>query len=127
MNRVVFDASAVAALILGEPGSAPVEKARTGALITTVNACEVIETLLRRGDALDEAIEALRDLQLDPVPFTLDLAAVAASLKAPTRNAGLSLGDRACLALALRENIPVLTADRDWLKVDVGVDVQLIR
>ena len=80
MNRVVFDASAVAALILGEPGSAPVEKARTGALITTVNACEVIETLLRRGDALDEAIEALRDLQLDPVPFTLDLAAVAAAV-----------------------------------------------
>ena len=54
-------------------------------------------------------------------------AVSAAALRAATRHAGLSLGDRACLALALRESAPVMTADRDWLKVDVGVEVLLIR
>lgn len=60
-------------------------------------------------------------------PFDTDLALRAALLRNSTRPYGLSLGDRACLALARREGLPVLTADRSWAKLDVGVEVVLIR
>jgi ribonuclease VapC len=61
------------------------------------------------------------------VPFDDDLAFAAAALRPETRAAGLPLGDRACLALARRRNRAVLTADRAWARVSVGVDVRLIR
>ena len=95
--------------------------------MTTVNACEVIERLAANGLSPARALQMLGALELDMADFTLELAAVAARLKAETRAAGLSLGDRACLALALRKNVPVLTADREWAKVNIGVEIRLIR
>lgn len=100
---------------------------RRDALVTTVNACEVIERLLAAGNAATACRELLDAAEVEVVPFDITLADIAARMKAPTRKAGLSLGDRACLALGRHRSLPVMTGDRDWLKVDVGVDVRLIR
>ena len=96
-------------------------------LISTVNLCEVLERLAVGSAAEAPTLAMLEDLGLVLVDFTPDLAAIAARLKASTRSVGLSLGDRACLALALRERTPVLTGDRAWSKVDVGVEIVMIR
>ncbi len=61
------------------------------------------------------------------VPFDQELASIAAGLESLTRPFGLSLGDRACLALGIRLSLPILTADQAWAKLDVGVKVELIR
>lgn len=66
-------------------------------------------------------------LGLTVVPFDGDTAMRAGLLRDATRAAGLSLGDRACIAVALREGLPALTADQVWTRVDVGVEIKLIR
>lgn len=127
MSRIVVDSSAVVAAILEEPGGEEMASRDGPFLISTVNLCEVLERLAVGSAAEAPTLAMLEDLGLVLVDFTPDLAAIAARLKAPTRSVGLSLGDRACLALALREQAPVLTGDRAWSKVDVGVEVMLIR
>ncbi len=126
----VVDASALLALLHAEPGAETVEEALENGAISTVNWSEVPATLARqryrrrrstwrRGD-----VEALG---LEIVPFTVEDAEQAAALWGPTRQVGLSLGDRACLGLARRLGLPALTADRAWLELDLGVQVQTIR
>jgi PIN domain nuclease of toxin-antitoxin system len=61
------------------------------------------------------------------VPFDAPLARLTATLKAPTRPLGLSLADRACLALGLHMNLPVVTGDRDWVKADLPVEIETFR
>ncbi|MFZ1106612.1 MAG: PIN domain-containing protein [Hyphomicrobiaceae bacterium] len=61
------------------------------------------------------------------VPFDEELARQTGALRPATRSLGLSLGDRACLALAQRERLPVLTADRSWAKLDLGIAITMVR
>ena len=122
-----MDSSAVVAALLEEPGGEEMARRDGPFLISTVNLCEVLERLAVGSAAEAPTLAMLEDLGLVLVDFTPDLAAMAARLKAPTRSVGLSLGDRACLALALRERTPVLTGDRAWSKVDVGVEIVMIR
>lgn len=127
MSRIVVDSSAVVAALLEEPGGEEMARRDGPFLISTVNLCEVLERLAVGSAAEAPTLAMLEDLGLVLVDFTPDLAAIAARLKASTRSVGLSLGDRACLALALRERTPVLTGDRAWSKVDVGVEIVMIR
>ena len=122
-----MDSSAVVAALLEEPGGEEMARRDGPFLISTVNLCEVLERLAVGSAAEAPTLAMLEDLGLVLVDFTPDLAAIAARLKASTRSVGLSLGDRACLALALRERTPVLTGDRAWSKVDVGVEIVMIR
>jgi ribonuclease VapC len=125
---VVLDASAVLAWILDEPGGDAVAAAMPGGVMTAVNAAEVAERLHRDFD--EDAVRASLALMLPPtIAADLELALAAGLLTATTRAAGLSLGDRFCLALAQRLGCPALTADRAWLKIAdaVGVEVRLIR
>ena len=124
---VVLDASAVLVLLNGEPGMAVVAEVLPRAVIGAVNISEAVAKLAEGGmpgSAIQEAIEGLR---LNILPFDAELALAAGLLRPLTRSAGLSLGDRACLALGMRLQLPVLTADRIWAGLDLDVEVELIR
>lgn len=124
---VAVDASAMLAMIFGEPGADHVFEAVKGGMMSTVNFSEVLTKCLEQGADADFAERQIARLTISLAPFTVQDGKTAAALRLPTRYRGLSLGDRACLALALRESVPVITADRQWDGLDVGVDIRLIR
>ena len=127
MADVVLDASAVLAVLNREPGAAAVWDCLPGAQLSAVNAAEVAAKLVDGGFGAEEAGQALTRLGARVVPFEEADVVPAAYIRAETRSAGLSLGDRACLALARRLGVPALTADRQWRDVQVDVEVRLIR
>lgn len=125
---IVLDASAVIALLLDERGASQVRDVLHGALISTVNLSEVVARLADDVpvESLRAAVDTLALIAIAPDEAT---AFDAGRLRPITAFAGLSLGDRFCLALARRTNLPVLTADRAWLKIASAteVEVRLIR
>ena len=127
VSKAVLDASAILALINQEPGAHIVAPIVRGALVVAVNVAEVITKLVDYGAGDAEIEEALGGLSFVTVPFDEMLATAAGQLRRRTRAAGLSLADRACLALAASTGLPALTADRIWTTLDLGVTVRLIR
>jgi ribonuclease VapC len=124
----VLDASAILALLYREAGADAVEEALDGGAVSAVNWSEVLQKLAQRGLRSGSAtVAALQELGLRIEPFTPDDARRAAQLWDAGREMGLSLGDRACLALAHRLSAEAITADRAWKTVDVGVTVRLLR
>jgi len=121
------DASALLALLFAEPGHELVGQHLSRACISTVNLAEVLGRYRREGQDSDQLLARLQESPLELVPFTSQAAALCANLVPVTQSAGLSLGDRACLALGQLRQIPVLTADRVWTQLNVGVEVRLIR
>jgi len=123
MTSHVIDASAAIAYLLDESGGAAVLPHLPSGLISAVNLTEVVTRLIRSGhDPLRAHYLGCRVVDHDA-----DLADRTGRLWPLTAHLGLSLGDRACLALADREGLPVLTADRAWAGLAIGVDVRLIR
>jgi ribonuclease VapC len=128
MNRVVLDASALLALLNQEPGAEKLTvELLSDAATSTVNLAEVHSKLVARGLRPDDAWEATMTPVREAVPFTTEHARLAGDLVAKTRRLGLSLGDRACLALGLALKLPVYTADKSWKKLKVGVRIHVIR
>jgi ribonuclease VapC len=128
--NVLLDSSALLARLLNEPGRDVVAEAiASDAAMSSVNLAEVMTILVRNGLSPADAERALAKLPLTIHAFDDLLAFQAGAMVAVTRKFGLSLGDRACLALARRENLPVLTGDRVWVEAGplVGVTVRLIR
>lgn len=128
MNSVVLDASALLALIHEEPGSDKLlPELLAQSIVSTVNLAEVQGKLVSSGwlpeEAWEDAISAVTEIH----PFTAEHAKATGDLITRTRALGLSLGDRACLALALELNAPVYTADRSWKKLKLGVSIHVIR
>ncbi len=127
MAEVVLDASALLALLNGEPGADLVAAALPRAAISALNLSEVVAKLAEAGMPETAIREALQGLQLDVVPFDVEQAYEAGLLRAATKGVGLSLGDRGCLGLALRLGLPALTADRRWEELSIGALVRVIR
>ncbi len=129
MPAAVLDASALLAMLLGEPGAAVVRAALADAAMSTVNLAEVVGHYARRGAARERIAGVLGPLPVAYVAPDAALAYDAGLLIAVTSPAGLSLGDRTCLALARRLGVPALTAERRWADVAdaAGVEVRLIR
>jgi ribonuclease VapC len=123
----VLDSSALIALLRDEPGAEAVERLLGRAVISAVNWAEVLQRFHAHGIETTDKRESVEALGVRIESFSLADADAAADLWQPTRSAGLSLADRACLALARRVGVPAHTADRAWRKVDVGVEVVLIR
>jgi len=129
LSTVVIDASAVLAAILGEAGGDLVFDLLDEAIVSTVNVAEVY-TYAAINELPTEAIDAFfADTGIAIVPFDAVQAVTAGQLASLTRKAGLSLGDRSCLALAKLRNAEVLTADRPWRQVAgaTGLTVKLLR
>ena len=129
MADAVLDASAILALILEEPGAERVEPHVPGGTASAVNLGEVVAKLRDLGMVEARVDEIVAEMQLDVHGHDLAAALAAGHLRPVTRSAGLSLADRACLALARALRLPALTTDRSWLGVadGVGVRVDLIR
>lgn len=128
MPQYVLDASALLALFQYEPGYEIVAKAiENGSAISTVNLAEVASRLNDLGVPEIFIRNAINVLRLTIVDFSIEYAYKAGLLRSVTKRAGLSLGDRACLALAQHLNLPAITADRVWEGLIPDVAVQLIR
>jgi len=126
-NRIVLDASALLCLLNDEPGADRVAEVLTRSLIGATNLAEVVSKLRERGLSLDEVKEALGGLHLDVRPLTPGQAMLIGDLRPATRPLGLSLGDRACLALAIELDAEIYTTDAALTKADVAITATNIR
>lgn len=127
MTEAVLDASAVLAFFYEEPGSDRVTDVLDRSILSSINAAEVVTTLVRNGAEPQDATGRVGRLPCLIVTIDRELGLRAGALFAATRHRGLSLGDRVCLALAEREGMAVLTTDRAWADLDLGVEIVLIR
>jgi ribonuclease VapC len=126
---LVLDASAVLALLLGEPGAERVKAVLDGAILGVVNLAEVVGHYAKLGASREDIAAMLGPLPIQIAPADADLSYEAGLLRPITVERGLSLGDRFCLALSKREGTRALTAERRWPEISaaVGVEVELIR
>jgi PIN domain nuclease of toxin-antitoxin system len=128
VNRVVLDASVVLALLNNESGADRLTPdLLSHATSSTVNLAEVQTKLVSEGGRPDEAWEDTRSPIREAMPFTDEQARIAGSLVAQTSRLGLSLGDRACLALGIVLKAPIYTADKAWKNLKLGVRIHVIR
>jgi ribonuclease VapC len=129
MSGVVLDASALLALLKDEPGAQKVAEVLAASRMSAVNYAEVVSHFIHAGMPPLAVDTMLRPLPVTVVDADVDLAGMAGRLRAVTADAGLSLGDRFCLALALRDGLPAWTADRQWRTVSgaVGAEIVVIR
>lgn len=128
MTKIILDASALLALLNSEPGHLEVAKVLGQARMSTVNVSEVITVLRSIKISQSEAENMVTDLVHDIIDFDKEQAFLAASLREKTKTLGLSFGDRACIALGIRSNSEIITADRIWKKLDwEGAIIRTIR
>ena len=127
MSAIVFDSSVLIAILRQEPGSEVGEQSLNESLISTVNLAEVATYLARNSVPPDTIQEALATFPIEVVPFDQEQGLITGYLYPACKSLGLSLGDRACLALAKSKSLPVLTADKAWLELEIDVSVESIR
>jgi PIN domain nuclease of toxin-antitoxin system len=127
VSEVVLDASAVLAMLNQETGSEEVSRFIGNAAISAVNLSEVVAKLAEAG--IDEGAinQILSNLDIEIIPFDEKQALKSGLLRLTTKSIGLSFGDRACLALGISLNQPVLTTDRLWSNLSIGVEVRVVR
>ncbi len=127
MSEALLDASALLALLNDEPGQERVAAVLPGARIIAVNLAEAAAKLLDYGVPPRSTRTSLAEIGIAIEPFSAEMAWEAALLRSATRTLGLSLGDRACLAGGRVLGLPVLTADRAWAELDLGIEIEVIR
>ncbi len=125
--RYILDASALLCLLFEEEGADHVAARLPGALVSTVNYSEVVAKLVDRGMPADEIVPLMADLDVELVPVDRAQAEEAGLLRASIKARGLSLGDRACIALARSRGGLALTTDRAWSDLDAGIVIELVR
>jgi ribonuclease VapC len=127
VSKVVLDASALLAILNDEKGADEVRELLPDALISTVNLAEVTTRLSLIGMPGEQIREVLTLLGLEIIPFDEEQAFLAGLFAAKIHSLGLSLGDRACLALASVTSTTAVTANRVWKELKLGVKIQLVR
>lgn len=127
MAEAVLDASALIAFLRKESGAAKVAEVLDRSSISAVNLAETCSKMIEYGKDLETVAFQIERLQIPVVPFDGEQAKIVASLWKQTRAVGMSLGDRACLALALKTSLPAFTTEEEWLKCKLGVKVVKIR
>jgi ribonuclease VapC len=128
VSKFVLDASAIMAILNQEAGAEKLTpELLSDACVSAVNMAEVQTVLVNKGMAADDAWQDACSPVLEIAAFDHRQARLAGNLAGKTRSLGLSLGDRACLALASHLRAPVYTADRAWKKLNIGIEVRSIR
>ncbi|HXT09151.1 MAG TPA: type II toxin-antitoxin system VapC family toxin [Roseiarcus sp.] len=126
MSSFALDSSAILALINNEPGSDIVVSTLPQAIISAVNIAEIVPKLIDLNTSMAPLEQALAEANVEIVPFTDSQARLAGDLRRATKSRGLSLGDRACLALAQERGLTAVTADTAWAGA-TAIPVLLIR
>ena len=124
---IILDASALLAYLHKETGWEVVQRALADTCIGTVNWSEVAQKISQKGMDVEVIRGLLEELGVTIEPFSVEQAEFAARLWEKSRPYGLSLADRACLALAMQRELPVITADRAWSELELNIEIQLIR
>ena len=114
-------------MLFFEPGCERVAELVPQSCMSTVNLAEALGRLARDGRAVDEVLDQIDEMGIGLIAFDREMAREVATLLVPTSPLGLSLGDRACLALARLRRLPVVTADRAWAQLDLDVAIEVIR
>ena len=127
MSKFVMDASAITAVIRGEDGSENVIPHLRGSLISSINLAEVFcNSRSNQSDPeMDEA--AIRTMELETVPFNDQQAMILASIYPQTLGSSVGIADRACMSLAILNDLPIITGDRAWRSHEIGVEIILFR
>ena len=128
MNKVILDSSALLALIKNEEGSSVVEELLGSIIMSSINISEVASILLDSEMDTEQVSKAIEPFIDSIIDFDFEYSILCASLKKSTKHLGLSLGDRACISLGIKLELPIYTADKIWaeLKLD-NIDIRLIR
>lgn len=124
---VVLDASAILAYLFQEKGQDIVAEVIEDCLLSTVNLTEVLSRFVRDGHDPTPILREFRSTTINIIPFDEEQSLIAAALIPATSTHGLSLGDRACLSLALAFALTAVTADHVWQGLDIGVEIRVIR
>lgn len=129
MNKAVIDSSTLLAFIKDESFSLKeIESILPHAVISSVNICEVATVLMRLEMPINTIEELINETIGDIIPFDKELSLAAAKLWEKTKSYGLSLGDRACIALGQKLQLPIYTADKIWSELKLeNVEIKLIR
>ena len=114
-------------MVFDEPGGTVVEPLIDGAIVNAANLAEVIGKMIERGWDDTDISDTIDKFALNVVPLDRELAVETGFLRRATRETGLSLGDRACIATAIREGARACTADRVWSRIELGCKIELIR
>ena len=127
MRSIVVDASALLAFIENELGSEVVQESLDLYVMSAVNHAEILSKLEEFKVFKGDTRQPFNDLSIPVIAFNKDQSVLAAKLRPQTRHVGLSLGDRACLALAQYLGVPAMTADKSWASCDLPIEIILIR
>ena len=127
MSSVVFDASAVLAILNRERGHKVAERQFFGATISAVNYGEVLKKTVEKGGSIGKTRLLLAKQDLAVIPFDVEHAVRAAEIYPTSKPHGLSFADRACMSLGLMLELPIVTAEEEMEKVDLPVKVKVIR
>ena len=129
MPICVIDTSAVFADLNEETGAEEARRWLRDAAISAINLQEIVSKAVGKGVPVEGISELIAALRLDVQPLDQNLALAAGLMRDATKRVGLSHGDRACLALAKKLDLPAVTADRAWAEIAeaIGVEVVLIR
>lgn len=114
-------------MLFDEPGGEAVPGLLPDCAMSTVNLAEVVTGLINHGGDPDRAVDTAARLPVDPVAVDRGVALAAGRLRAETVRYGLSLGDRICLSLARKLELPVVTCNTMWREIDIGVDIRVLR
>jgi PIN domain nuclease of toxin-antitoxin system len=127
MNKVILDSSALLAFINQEQGSEIVEKYLPNALMSSINIAEVIAVLSMIDMPEDIITGIIDDLNVEVINFDQEQALQTGFLRKTTKNAGLSLGDCACISVSSIKNLIIITANKIWTELGLKNDIVLIR
>jgi ribonuclease VapC len=125
--EAVLDASALIAFLRREPGADKVAEVLANSCISAVNLAETLGKMVEHGKPLEATSYQVERLRIAVIPFEEEQARIAASLWKQTRSVGMSLGDRACIALALKTSLPAFTTEAAWEKASLGIKLVKIR
>ncbi|MGB5092539.1 MAG: type II toxin-antitoxin system VapC family toxin [Parvibaculum sp.] len=127
MSATILDASALLAFLMREPGAEKISMILDGAIMSSVNLAEVVAKLSTHGMPSQDIETLFENLELQIEEFDGKRAMATGLLMTRTVKAGLSLGDRACIALAEEMGHPAITADKAWLKIGSPAKIQYLR